>query len=79
MIRFGKVVSDAHAIACDGGVGALKLAMCACGRRKPKRKPGLRFGKEETSSENKRRRLRRLVSSRSFLTHIGPYSLYTVR
>ena len=35
MIRFGKVVSDAHAIVGDGGVGALKLAMCACGRREP--------------------------------------------
>ena len=34
MIRFGKVVSDAHAIVCDGGVGTQKSATCACGRRR---------------------------------------------
>ena len=56
MIRFGKVVSDAHAIACDGGVGALKRAMCACGRKEPKCRLGLHFGKEETALENKKHR-----------------------
>ena len=30
----------------------------------------MRFGKEETSTEDKRRRLRRLVPSRSFLTRL---------
>ena len=34
----------------------------------PNRKFSLRFGKEETSTEEKRRRLRRLVPSWSFLT-----------
>ena len=34
----------------------------------------MRFGKEETSTEDKRRRLRRLVPSRSFLTRLRrPY------
>ena len=42
--------------------------ICVRGRRKPKRRLGLRFGKEETALENKRRRLRRLVSSKPFLT-----------
>ena len=40
----------------------------------PNRKFSLRFGKEETSTEDKRRRLRRLVPSRSFLTRLRrPY------
>ena len=50
-----------------------KFVMCACGRREPKCRLGLHFGKEETRSENKRLRSRRLVSSRSLLTRIGPY------
>ena len=36
----------------------------------PNRKFSLRFGKEETSTEEKRRRLRRLVPSWSFLTRL---------
>ena len=40
----------------------------------PNRKCSLRFGKEEMSTEDKRRRLRRLVPSRSFLTRLRrPY------
>ncbi|MFR1223081.1 MAG: hypothetical protein ACLSDS_12415, partial [Oscillospiraceae bacterium] len=40
----------------------------------PNRKFSLRFGKEETSTEEKRRRLRRLVPSWSFLTRLRrPY------
>nr|DAW22481.1 MAG TPA: hypothetical protein [Caudoviricetes sp.] len=35
------------------------------------RKCGLRIGKEETTSEDKRRRLRRPVPERSFLTRWG--------
>ena len=42
--------------------------------KNPNRKFSLRFGKEETSTEDKRRRLRRLVPSRSFLTRLRrPY------
>ena len=37
-------------------------------RKNPNRKFSLRFGKEEMSTEDKRRRLRRLVPSWSFLT-----------
>ena len=37
-------------------------------RKNPNRKFSLRFGKEEMSTEEKRRRLRRLVPSWSFLT-----------
>ena len=39
-------------------------------RKNPTRKFSLRFGKEETSTEDKRRRLRRLVPSWSFLTRL---------
>ena len=39
-------------------------------RRNPNRKFSLRFGKEEMSTEDKRRRLRRLVPSWSFLTRL---------
>ena len=43
-------------------------------RKNPNRKFSLRFGKEETSTEEKRRRLRRLVPSWSFLTRLRrPY------
>ena len=43
-------------------------------RKNPNRKFSLRFGKEETSTEDKRRRLRRLVPSWSFLTRLRrPY------
>ena len=43
-------------------------------RKNPNRKFSLRFGKEETSTEDKRRRLRRLVPSGSFLTRLRrPY------
>ena len=42
--------------------------------KNPNRKFGLRFGKEEMSTEEKRRRLRRLVPSWSFLTRLRrPY------
>ena len=39
-------------------------------RKNPNRKFSLRFGKEEMSTEDKRRRLRRLVPSWSFLTRL---------
>ena len=39
-------------------------------RKNPNRKFSLRFGKEETSTEDKRRRLRRLVPSRPVLTRL---------
>ena len=43
-------------------------------RKNPNRKFSLRFGKEEMSTEDKRRRLRRLVPSWSFLTRLRrPY------
>ena len=43
-------------------------------RKNPNRKFSLRFGKEETSTEEKRRRLRRLVPLWSFLTRLRrPY------
>jgi len=45
-----------HVIVGDGGIGAPKFATCACGRGKPKRKFSLRFGEEETSSEDKKYR-----------------------
>ena len=42
--------------------------------KNPNRKFSLRFGKEETGTEDKRRRLRRLVPSWSFLTRLRrPY------
>ena len=43
-------------------------------RKNPNRKFSLRFGKEEMSTEDKRRRLRRLVPPWSFLTRLRrPY------
>ena len=43
----------------------------------PNRKLNLRFGKEETSTEEKRRRLRRLVPSWSFLTRLRRPHLFS--
>ena len=43
--------------------------------QKPNCELDSQFGKEETALENKRRRSRRLVSSKPFLTRIGPYAL----
>ena len=55
--------------------GAQRLRGCRkFAGKNPNRKFSLRFGKEETSTEDKRRRLRRLVPSWSFLTRLRrPY------
>ena len=57
--------------------GSAKPRLRGCRRsagKDPNRKFSLRFGKEETSTEEKRRRLRRLVPSWSFLTRLRrPY------
>ena len=53
--------------------GSAKPRLRGCRRsagKDPNRKFSLRFGKEETSTEEKRRRLRRLVPSWSFLTRL---------
>ena len=60
----------------DGGVGTLKFAACACGRKKPKCRLGLHFGKEETNLENKKHRFAmirfgKVVSDAG----IGPYAI----
>ena len=59
------------------GAGSAKPRLRGCRRfagKNPNRKFSLRFGKEEMSTEEKRRRLRRLVPSWSFLTRLRrPY------
>ena len=53
--------------------GSAKPRLRGCRRsagKDPNRKFSLRFGKEETSTEEKRRRLRRLVPPWSFLTRL---------
>ena len=55
----------------DAGSAQPRLRGCRRSAGKdPNRKFSLRFGKEETSTEDKRRRLRRLVPSWSFLTRL---------
>ena len=55
----------------DAGSAQPRLRGCRRSAGKdPNRKFSLRFGKEETSTEEKRRRLRRLVPSWSFLTRL---------
>ena len=59
------------------GAGSAQPRLRGCCRSAgidPSRKFSLRFGKEETSTEDKRRRLRRLVPPWSFLTRLRrPY------
>ena len=59
----------------DAGSAQPRLRGCRrFAGKNPNRKFSLRFGKEETSTEEKRRRLRRLVPSWSFLTRLRrPY------
>ena len=55
----------------DAGSAQPRLRGCIkFAQKNPNRKFSLRFGKEETSTEEKRRRLRRLVPSWSFLTRL---------
>ena len=55
----------------DAGSAQPRLRGCRRSAGKdPNRKFSLRFGKEEPSTEDKRRRLRRLVPSWSFLTRL---------
>ena len=55
----------------DAGSAQPRLrGCCRSAGKDPNRKFSLRFGKEETSTEEKRRRLRRPVPSWSFLTRL---------